>query len=110
MNSGLKIGKKARLYQYKRYVQLRSAELYKAQVKKVRLKKLANKTVTHFEGIKGKCWFAKYCSLTEALVIDFMHLLGLVKQKLGLLFDSKYARTNKNYYLGEYVAIYLYSL
>ena len=39
----------------------------------------------HFEGIKGKCWFAKYCSLTEAVVIDFMHLLGLVKQMLGLL-------------------------
>ena len=53
-------------------MQLRSAALYKEQVKKVRLKKLANKTVTHFEGIKGKCWFAKYCSLTEALVIGWM--------------------------------------
>ena len=35
MNSGLKIGKKARIYQYKRQVQLCSAALYKKQVKKI---------------------------------------------------------------------------
>ena len=107
LNSGLKIGKKARIYQYKRQVQLCSAALYKKQVKKIEVLKLSEKKrkVMHFEGIKGKCWFAKYCSLTEAVVIDFMHLLGLVKQMLGLLFDSKHAKTNKHYYLGNYDSI-----
>ena len=43
MNSGLKIGRKARLYQYKRQVQLRSAALYKKQVKKIEVLKLSEK-------------------------------------------------------------------
>ena len=99
MNKGVKLGRKARFYEYKPTVELRSAQLYKKQVRKIRIAKLGLKKVNHYKGFKGKSWFSKYCSLTEALVIDFMHLLGLVKHMLGLLFDSKNSKTG--HYLGN---------
>lgn len=89
MNSGYRLNNKTHLYSYIRHAKLRTHSRYKAQVKQARILKLGSKAITNYKGIKGKCWFSKFCSLPDAIATDFMHLLGLVKQLLGSLLTNK---------------------
>ena len=92
MNSGEK-NKRTRIYRYRHDVQLRSTILYRRQARE------AENIGEPFEGIKGENFLSKFCLFPESVLIDSMHLLGLVKQLLFLMFDSK--NSKKPFYLGK---------
>ena len=74
-------------------VQLRSTILYRKQARE------AENLGEPFEGIKGENYLSKFCLFPESVLIDSMHFLGLVKQLLFLMFDSKNCK--KPFYLGK---------
>ena len=92
MNSGRKKGKKARTYPYKRDVQLRSHIVYRKQAREAEISGAV------FEGIKGENFLSNFCSIPDSILIDSMHLLGIVKQMLFMMFDSK--NSSEAYYIG----------
>jgi len=91
LNSGKMIGI-TRIYVYKRSVQLRSNLLYSIQAKKAQVSKLP------FEGIKGQNFLSQFCSFPDSILIDTMHLFGVVKHFLSLWFNPK--NSSEEYYLG----------
>ncbi len=91
LNSGKRL-KRSRIYEYKPNVQLRTNDLYLRQVCE------AVKIGKSFEGIKGENILSTFCSFPDSVLIDSMHLLGVVKQLLSLWFDSK--NSDNEFYLG----------
>ena len=89
-----KIIKKTRIYPYKRNVLLRSNLLYKKQAQSAENSKKA------CEGIKGENFLPQFCEFPDSILIDSMHLFGIVKHFLTLWFDSK--NSDKLYYLGRF--------
>ena len=96
LNSGKKL-RRSRIYEYKPGVQLRSNELYLRQVRE------AEKSGQPFEGFKGENFLSSFCSFPDSVLIDSMHLLGVVKQLLCLWFDSK--NSDYMFYLGYLIYI-----
>ena len=91
LNSG-KSFKRSRIYEYNPNVQLRSNELYLRQVRE------SEKSGQPFEGIKGENFLSSFCLFPDSVLIDSMHLLGVVKQLLFLWFESK--NSDSEFYLG----------
>jgi hypothetical protein len=91
MNSGEK-KTRTRIYPYKHDVQLRSSNLYRKQAHEAEI------LGTPFEGIKGENFLSKFCVFPDSILTDSMHLLGLVKRLLFLMFDSK--NSKQSFYIG----------
>ena len=92
LNSG-KMIKRTRIYAYKKDVQLRSNALYSIQAQTAEHSKVS------FEGIKGDNLLSQFCEFPNAVLIDSMHLFGIVKRFLFLWFDSKNSETS--FYMGK---------
>ena len=110
MNSGYTFKKNTHVYAYSR-AKKRTSKIYTFQVKKAQIGKRKSRQIAKdgFEGIKGKCWFSKFCILPDAVAIDFMHLLGLVKQILASLFDSTNSKAQPpRVYLGKLISHYFF--
>ena len=84
--------KRTRIYDYKRSVQLRSNKLYVLQAQE------AEDSKSPFEGIKGQNILSQFCTFPDSILIDSMHLFGIVKHFLFLWFNSK--NSHEAYYLG----------
>ena len=80
MNSG----KKKRKKRSNRNVQLRSNTLYRKQARE------AETSGTEFEGIKGENFLSNFCSITDYILIDSMHLLGV-----QFAFSSTFAESSR---------------
>ena len=92
LNSGQMI-KRTRIYPYNKDAQLRTNSLYKLQTL------TASKSNESCEGIKGENLLSQFCEFPNAILIDSMHLFGIVKRLLFLWFDSK--NSESSFYMGK---------
>ena len=90
---------KKRIYEYSKTIEIRTNADYKVQVA------TSLSTASSNSGIKGPCWIAKYISIPEDIILDYMHLtcIGTLQKLLSLwLTQYKDLAKNKNvWYLCE---------
>ena len=107
MHPGKTLSKGKVIYPYSITFPIRTKSLYEEQVQM----SIHNKSI--YKGIKGPCFFSKYLSVPDCVLIDVMHLTfgGIVKKMIDLWTNSCYH--NKEWYLGKIklilIKIFLYN-